>query len=207
MSSASTRRNSKPGVMKSSVRPASGRAARRASRARGRSSCRRRARARRRVIRCHAVGLDGVALAVDDVLLERGFGDGRNVSRPTWSVTRSTSRAGEQLRREVQAGGRRRGRAGVARVDRLVAPGIGERLGDVRRQRRLAVRLAVEPQPPAAFAEMLEQLDRAVARARPSAAASDAPAPPRGRRRCARAAAPRRAASRSGSAPARRACR
>ena len=71
--------------------------------------------------------------------------------------------AGEELRREVESRGRRRGGAGVARVDGLVARGIGERLGDVRRQRRLAVRLAVEAEPPAACAEMLEQLDRAVA--------------------------------------------
>ena len=58
--------------------------------------------------------------------------------------------------------GRRR-RPGVPRVDGLVALRVGERLGDVRRQRRLARRLAVEPHAPAALAEMLEQLDRPVA--------------------------------------------
>ena len=69
----------------------------------------------------------------------------------------------EQLGREVEPGGRRGGRAGLVGVDRLVAPGVGERLRDVRRQRRLAGRLAVEPQQPAALAEVLEQLDRPVA--------------------------------------------
>ena len=53
-----------------------------------------------------------------------------------------------------------------SRVDGLVALGIRERRGDVRRQRRVAVRLAVEAQAPASLAEMLEQLDGAVARAR-----------------------------------------
>ena len=45
-----------------------------------------------RSIRSHASGCDRVALAVDRVLLERRRRSrGRNVSRPTWSVTRSTS--------------------------------------------------------------------------------------------------------------------
>ena len=51
---------------------------------------------------------------------------------------------------------------GLARVDRLVAGGIAERLRDVRRQRRLARGLAVEAEAPTALAEMLEQLDRPV---------------------------------------------
>ena len=76
----------------------------------------------------------------------------------------------EQLLREVQAGGGRGRRPGLARVHRLVAAGILERLSDVRRQRRLAGGLAVQSQPPAPFAEMLEQLHRAVAATRLEAA-------------------------------------
>src|SRR5262249_16929300 len=53
-------------------------------------------------------------------------------------------------------------RARFTRVDRLVAVGIGERLGDVRRQGRLAGRLAVEPHAPSALAEVLEQLHLAL---------------------------------------------
>ena len=63
----------------------------------------------------------------------------------------------------MQAGGGRRGRSGLPCVDRLVALGRVERLRDVRGQRRLARRLAVEPQPPASLAEVLEQLDRPIA--------------------------------------------
>ena len=66
----------------------------------------------------------------------------------------------EQLRCEVQARGRRRRRALLRGVDRLVPLGVGKRLGDVRRQRRLTRRLALEPQPPAPLAEMLDELDR-----------------------------------------------
>ena len=47
------------------------------------------------------------------------------------------------------------------RVDRLVALRVGERLGDVRRQRRLARGLALQAQPPAPLAQVLDQLDRA----------------------------------------------
>ena len=117
-------------------------------------------------MRSPRVGCDGVALAVDRVLLERRLVHGAerveaDVQRDALDVERC-----EQLRREVQAGGRRGGGAGVARVDGLVALGIGERRGDVRRQRRLAVRLAVEAEPPASLAEVLDQLDGAVARAR-----------------------------------------
>ena len=98
---------------------------------------------------------------MDDVLFEPLLGHGperveSDVERDALDVE-----AREQLRREMEPCGRRRGGAGVARIDRLVARGIGERLGDVRRQRRLAVRLAVQPQPPAALAEMLDQLDLA----------------------------------------------
>ena len=65
----------------------------------------------------------------------------------------------EQLRREMESGRRRCGGAGLVRVDRLVAARVGERLRDVGRQRRLALRLALEPDAPAALAERLEQLD------------------------------------------------
>ena len=82
------------------------------------------------------------------------------MSRPTCSVTRSTSSRASTLGREVEPGGRRRGRARVARVDRLVALRVGQRLGDVRRERRLAVGLAVEPDEPASAAERLDELDR-----------------------------------------------
>ncbi len=53
---------------------------------------------------------------------------------------------------------RGRGRPGCRRVDRLVPSRITERDVDVRRQRHLARRLAVEPQPPAPLAERLEEL-------------------------------------------------
>src|SRR6202011_1913613 len=69
----------------------------------------------------------------------------------------------EQLGREVEPGRRSRRRAGPGRVDRLVALWLYERLGDVRRQRRLPRRLAVEQQPPAPLAEVLDQLDGPVA--------------------------------------------
>jgi len=68
----------------------------------------------------------------------------------------------EQLRREMKPGRRCGRRAHLVRVHRLVPRRIGQRLGDVRRQRRLPVRLPVQPEPPAAFAQMLEELDRAV---------------------------------------------
>ena len=129
------------------------------------------------------------------------------MSRPTCSVTRSTSSCASTLRREMQPGRRRGRRAALARVDRLVALGVAERLRDVRRQRHRSRRLAVEAHPPAPLAQMLEQLDRSVPLARRAACASGAPAPPRCRRRPARGAAPRRADARSGSAPGRPACR
>ena len=56
------------------------------------------------------------------------------------------------------------------RIDRLVTLGVAERLRDVRRQRHGAVRFAVQANPPAALAEMLEQLDCAVALACPQLA-------------------------------------
>jgi hypothetical protein len=66
----------------------------------------------------------------------------------------------QQLRREVEPCGGRRRRARVARVDGLVALGLVEALGDVGRERHLAVRLSVQAQPPAPLAERLEQLHR-----------------------------------------------
>ena len=73
---------------------------------------------------------------------------------------------GEQLGREVEPGRQGGGGAGLVGVDGLVTAGIGERLGDVGRQRRLAARLALEPHAPATFAEVLDELDGAVADAR-----------------------------------------
>ena len=56
----------------------------------------------------------------------------------------------QQLGGEMETGRRRGRRARLVGVDGLVAAGIGERLVDVRRQRRLAERLALEPDLPAA---------------------------------------------------------
>ena len=68
---------------------------------------------------------------------------------------------------EMESGRRRGSRSGFARVHRLVALRIGERVRDVGRQRRFACRLAVQTEAPAAFAEVLEQLDRPVPPAAP----------------------------------------
>ena len=76
----------------------------------------------------------------------------------------------QQLRREVETGRRRGRRALLPRVDGLVALRVGERLGDVGRQRSLPRRFAVQAQPPPTLTEVLEQLDRAVARAGPQPA-------------------------------------
>jgi hypothetical protein len=75
----------------------------------------------------------------------------------------------EYLLREVQTCRRRRGRPGFAGVNSLVAGRIGQGLGDVGRQRRVSVGIPVEAQAPASFAEVLEQLDRAVAFSRAEA--------------------------------------
>ena len=77
---------------------------------------------------------------------------GRNVPSPTISSTSATCDPAlgepvEQLRREVEPGGRRRRRLGLRAdgVDGLVALRVGQRLVDVGRQRHLARRLdAVE---------------------------------------------------------------
>ena len=67
---------------------------------------------------------------------------------------------GEELLREVQAGGRRGGRALRGAVHRLVALGICERLVDVRRQRHLAVGLALDLDEPAPVTPGLAQPHR-----------------------------------------------
>src|SRR2546423_89916 len=109
---------------------------------------------------------DLVALAVDHVFLDALLIHGperveADVQRHALDVE-----CGEQLRREMQPGRGRGRRARFVRIDRLVALGLLEPLRDVRRQRRLPLRLAVEPEPPAPFAEVLEELHRAVAPAR-----------------------------------------
>ncbi len=118
--------------MKSSVRPVE----RRAAGERLEDAHRRRADGE------HAVGgLDAgpgfgahlVAFAVQRVILdavdrERPEGVEADVERHALDVELR-----EQLGREVQPRGRRGGRAGRSRIDRLVAVGVGERLGDVRR--------------------------------------------------------------------------
>ena len=81
------------------------------------------------------------------------------MSSPTWSVTVSWSSAASSSGVKWRPGGRRRRRAGIARVDGLVALGVGGRLVDVRRQRQLAVRLALEPHDPPPLPERLDELD------------------------------------------------
>ncbi len=88
------------------------------------------------------------------------------MSRPTCSVTRSTSSCARSSGVKCRPGGRRGRGAGGSRVDRLIPGRVREGLGDVGRQRRRAGRLAREAEPPAAFAEVLEELDRAVRGAR-----------------------------------------
>ena len=169
VSRASTRRKSKPGVTKRLVRPVSGRAAGEGLEdANGRGAD------------CEdaAGGLDPgprlgahrVALAVERMILDAL--DRERPERVEADVQRHALdvEPGEELRREVEA--RRRGRRGAfgRRVHRLVALGIEKRLRDVRRQRRLSGRLADEPQPPTALAEMLAELDRSVALAGTQAA-------------------------------------
>ena len=128
------------------------------------------------------LGPHRVALAVQLVLLER-----RRRQRPE-GVEADVERDAldveplEQLGREVEAGGRSGGGARLVRVDGLVARRIGERLGDVRRQRRLTVGLAVEPHAPAALAEVLDAARRrrtgAPARSRRVGRASASHSPP-----------------------------
>ena len=120
-------------------------------------------------IRSQAASGHLVALAVKPVLPELLDGDRPERVEPHVQRDPLDVELGEQLRREVEPCRRSGGRARLARVDRLVPLGIGERLGDVRGQRGLTGRLAVEPDTPAALAEMLDQLDRPVAAAGPKA--------------------------------------
>src|SRR5204862_227305 len=83
--------------------------------------------------------------------LEPPRGDGADCVEPDVQGHALDVQAPEELRREMEACGRRRGGAGIAGVDRLVALGILERSGDVGRQRSPAVRLPLEPQAPAAL--------------------------------------------------------
>ena len=76
------------------------------------------------------------------------------------------SKQREKLRREVEAGRGRGGRAFLLGEDGLVALGVGERLHDVRRQRRLAGGRALEPDEPAALPPVLDELDLAEAHPR-----------------------------------------
>ena len=74
-------------------------------------------------------------------------------------MTRLVLEPGEELGREVEPGGRRRGGAGIARIHRLVALAVGRRLAHVRRQRQRPVGLPGEPHHPAPRAEWLDELD------------------------------------------------
>jgi hypothetical protein len=96
---------------------------------------------------------------VDAVLGERRLGDGAKRVEPDVQRHALHVQLREQAGREVEPGGGRRRGAGLVRIDRLVALRVGERLRDVRRQRRLAVRLRVEqPDAPPPLAEVLEHL-------------------------------------------------
>jgi hypothetical protein len=64
----------------------------------------------------------------------------------------------------VEAGRGGRGGAELVGVHRLIALGIGQGLGDVRREGRFSLRLALETHAPAPLAEVLDQLDRAETR-------------------------------------------
>ena len=161
MRRAPTRRKSKPGRMKRSVRPSRG--APRASVSRTRTVVVPTARTRsaafdsRPRFRRHRVALAVERMVLDVLDRERAERVEADVQRHPLDVERS-----KQLGREVEA---RRGRCRRAlrrRVDRLIALRIRERLVNVGRQRRLTRRVAVEPKPPTPLAEMLEQLDRAV---------------------------------------------
>ncbi len=202
----STRLNSKPGVMKSSVRPASGAPAAIVSRTRTEVVPTARI-VRGRFDPLPGVRRDRVALAVDRVLLDALALQRAERVQPDVQGHALDVQPCEQLRREVESSRRRRGGALFARIDGLVALGIVERACDVRRQRYAARRLAVQPHPPSAFAEVLDQLDLPVAPTRLQAPRRARKRLPELRRRRAPAAAPPHAAARSGSGPRRRACR
>ena len=113
---------------------------------------------------------DFVALAVHWVVGELVHSNGPERVEPDVQRDPLDVEPIKQLRREVQAGRRRCGRAIASRVDRLVALRVLERLGDVGRERSLSGERALEPQAPAALAERLQELDRAEPLARPELA-------------------------------------
>ena len=141
VSSASTLRNSKPGAMKSVVRPGE------LARSRTIVSSTRTVVVPTASTRCACVDplprrrCDGVPLAVE----LRAPRDGLRSRDETCRARRAGSpdsgiERGEELRREVKPRGRCGGRALHGPVHRLVALWIRERLVDVRRQRHLAIR-------------------------------------------------------------------
>ena len=155
MSSRSTTRNAKPGVMKMSVSPRRRAARRRAppTRARATSSCRPRRCGRRRRA-CASIAVDASPRRPRTTRCACGARRGSRsctgwkVPAPTCSVTlaRCTPRAsqrGQQRLVEVQRRGRRGHRAGRAREHGLVAPRVVGVVGvrDVGRQRHVAVAL------------------------------------------------------------------
>ena len=167
--SASTRRNSKPGVTKSSVRPLSRpvRATVSSTRTVVVPTARTRSAA---AIRAHSPSETSYRSPCSRCSSSESLATGRKVSSPTWSVTLASSSGREELGGEVKPGRGRGSRAGHPRVDGLVALRIGERLVDVRRKRRLPGRVAVQPDQPSALPARLEELDRpeALARAEPA---------------------------------------
>ena len=129
-------------------------------------------------------------MLLDALLLQRPERVEADVQRDALDLRAARARPGVKCRPAVGAAAE----PALARVDRLVALGVRERLGDVRRQRRRSpARLAVEPNPPAPLAEMLERARPPVAVARRAAAASAARAPPtrRPRRRSRSSTSPR----------------
>ena len=107
--------------------------------------------------------LDPVALAVDRVLLDRLGRERPERVEADVQRDRLVVEAREELGCEVEPRGRRRGRAGIARVDRLVALRVGRRLVHVRRQRQLPVGLAGElhdpPPPPSGSTSSTEEAE------------------------------------------------
>ena len=149
VSSASTRRNAKPGVMKRSDLPSSGAP----SRERLQHPGRRRADGEHALSRLDARphgGVDPVALAVQLVLLDRLRGERPERVEPDVERDPLVVELPEELGREVQARRRSGRRPGVARVDRLIPLGVGGRHVDVGRERQVARGLPLDPYPPPA---------------------------------------------------------
>jgi hypothetical protein len=157
VSKAATRRNVKPGVMKRVVRPVAHRLSDRLEHAhvvvptRGAAPA---IRPPRRLI-------DLMPLAVEDVLLQERAGD--RSKRVETHVQRHADEVEvvERAGREVESRSRSSSRSRLSRVDGLVTLGISKRLVNVGRERRIAVRLAIEVDEPASVAERLEELHRA----------------------------------------------